>query len=60
MILTATLTLFTLVIVNLLLLKFSSNKVIKTKNISQKPVILHPQISYSNTIKKENLAPTGS
>lgn len=60
MIITTTLILFTLVTINLLLLKFSSNKVIKTKSIGQKPVILHPQVTFSNANKKENLAPTGS
>lgn len=60
MILTTTLTIFTLVIINLLLLKFSSNKVIKSKTTNKKPVILHPQVSLSNNIKKQNLAPTGS
>ena len=59
MILNITFTILSLVIVNLLLLKFSSNKVFKTNTPNKKPVILHPN---SDLIKKDSkvLAPTGS
>lgn len=58
MIFTITLTISTLVIINFLLLKFSSNKIIRTKNNIKKPVILHPQVSQNKS--EQNLAPTGS
>ena len=58
MILTITLTITSLVIINLVLLKFSSNKVIRTKSNPKKPIILHPQVRYNN--EDVNLAATGS
>lgn len=56
MLFTITITITSLVIFNLVLLKFSSNKIIRSKKINEKPVILHPHI----TFKTEGLAPTGS
>ncbi|MEP1488418.1 MAG: hypothetical protein ABJL44_16950 [Algibacter sp.] len=58
MLLTITLIITSLVLINLVLLKFSTNKVIKTKNKPKKPVILHPQVTYNN--EDASLAPTGS
>lgn len=58
MVLTITLTITSLVIINLVLLKFSSNKILRTKNSTKKPVILHPQIRYNH--ENVNLAATGS
>lgn len=57
MILTITSIIFSLVIVNLLLLKFSSNKVMRSSTVNKKPIILHP-----NTPSKDTkvLAATGS
>lgn len=58
MILTITTSIAALVIINFLLLKFSTNKVNKTVKTNKKPVVLTPRI----TIEQEpvRLAPTGS
>ncbi len=58
MLLTITLILSTLVIVNLLLLKFSCNKTIKINKIDKKPIVLKTQ--FYNKEDKQILAPTGS
>ncbi|WP_170309865.1 hypothetical protein [Seonamhaeicola maritimus] len=58
MLLTITLTITSLVIFNLLLLKFSVNKIKRSSNINKKPVILHPNASVD--LGKQKLAPTGS
>lgn len=58
MILTITLVLTTLVIVNLFLLKFSCNKTIKSNKIDKKPVVLRTHIWLDET--PQILAPTGS
>ncbi|SHI50584.1 hypothetical protein SAMN05216261_0835 [Algibacter luteus] len=58
MLLTITLILISLVIINLLLLKFSCNKTDKTKKADKKPIILRPGISLSSSTQV--LAPTGS
>ncbi|GAA4898404.1 hypothetical protein GCM10023311_24140 [Flaviramulus aquimarinus] len=56
MILTITLSVIALVIVNLLLLKFSCNKIEKTRKKDRKPVIFRPLTSSQTVV----LAPTGS
>ena len=58
MLTTITLVLSTLVVINLLLLRFSCNKIIKPVKTSKKPVILRPHITLAET--SEMLAPTGS
>lgn len=56
MILTITLVLSTLITLNLVLLRFSCNKVSKPNN--RKPVMLRPELTRS--MEAETLAPTGS
>ena len=58
MILTITTSIAALVIINFLLLKFSTNKVNKTVKTNKKPVVLTPQITIEQA--SERLAPTGS
>ncbi len=58
MLLTITLTLFGLVIINLFLLKFSCNKTVKTNKIDKKPIVLRTRIDITST--QQRLAPTGS
>ena len=58
MLLTITISLAVLVLVNLLLLKFSSNKSDKTAKLNKKPVVLTPRITIEQ--ESERLAPTGS
>ena len=58
MLTTITLSLFALVIVNLLLLKYSCNKIIKPSKANKKPVTLKPELTILDTT--EVLAPTGS
>lgn len=58
MLLTITLIISSLVIINLFLLKYSCNKTIKTKKIDKKPIILRTRIVISST--EQTLAPTGS
>ncbi|GAL61856.1 hypothetical protein [Algibacter lectus] len=58
MILTVTLTFTLLVFVNLLLLKFSCNKTVKTTKVNKQPVILAPYLELD--AMQERLAPTGS
>lgn len=58
MILTITTSIAALVIINFLLLKFSTNKVKKTVKTNKKPVVLTPQITIEQV--PERLAPTGS
>lgn len=63
MLLTITITISLLVIINFLLLLFSSNKVIKKTNKIKKPIIfkLSPDLDLGNDKKsEETLAPTGS
>ncbi len=59
MLMTITLIISSLVVVNLLLLKFSTNKAVKVSKANKKPIILH-----SNRVtidqEEEHLAPTGS
>ena len=58
MLLTITFSISALVIINLLLLKFSCNKTVKTTKMDKKPVILR---SFTSTESgAEILAPTGS
>lgn len=58
MLLTITLILSGLVTINLLLLKFSCNKTVKSSKIDKKPVVLRTRITMPNT--SQTLAPTGS
>lgn len=58
MLLTIIISIFTLVIINLLLLKFSCNKVSKKATSDKKPVVLKQQITIQSVSQK--LAPTGS
>jgi hypothetical protein len=58
MLLTITLILSGLVIINLLLLKFSCNKTVKTIKIDKKPVVLRTRITIPTA--SQTLAPTGS
>ena len=58
MLLTITLILSSLVIINLILLKFSCNKTIKSVKIDKKPVVLRTRLTISPT--EQTLAPTGS
>ncbi len=58
MLLTITLILSGLVIINLVLLKFSCNKTIKSTKIDRKPIILKTRIIIPSTAQV--LAPTGS
>lgn len=58
MLLTTTIIIFCLILINFLLLKFSCNKTIKQSKIDKKPIVLksHKVLIDIN----ENLAPTGS
>jgi len=58
MLLTITLILSGLVIINLLLLKFSSNKTDRVTNVDKKPVVLRTRTTMPSTTQV--LAPTGS
>ena len=58
MILTIILTFSLLIFINLLLLKFSCNKTVKTTKVNKQPVVLAPYLDMDNT--QERLAPTGS
>lgn len=58
MLLTITLILSGLVIINLLLLKFSSNKTDRVTKVDKKPVVLRTRITMPSTTQV--LAPTGS
>ena len=58
MLLTITISIAFLVFLNLLLLKFSCNKITKRTQIDKKPVILKTQITIESI--SERLAPTGS
>ena len=58
MLLTITISLFVLVAINLLLLKFSCNKTLKPTEVNKKPVVLRPQIQIESV--ELTLAPTGS
>jgi hypothetical protein len=58
MLLTITLIISSLVIINLLLLKFSCNKTEKISKVNKKPVVLRPGIVLSRSTQV--LAPTGS
>jgi hypothetical protein len=58
MILTITLTISSLLILNLILLKFSCNKIVKTKNNNKQPVVLSSYLDLNTN--EERLAPTGS
>lgn len=58
MLLTITIIISCLIVLNLILLKFSCNKTVKTDKIDRKPIVLK-----SNRVlveMNENLAPTGS
>ncbi len=58
MLLTTTIVISCLVLINLLLLKFSCNKTVKVNKLDRKPIVLK-----SNRVLleiNENLAPTGS
>ncbi|WP_396601221.1 hypothetical protein [Algibacter sp. R77976] len=58
MLLTITLIIFSLVVINLFLLKFSCNKTIKTQKVDKKPIVLRTRIVISSA--EQTLAPTGS
>lgn len=58
MLFTISLSIFILVIINLLLLKFSCNKTSKIKIQEKKPVKFTPKITIEQ--ESERLAPTGS
>lgn len=58
MLLTITLILSSLVIINLFLLKYSCNKTVNPKKIDKKPIALRTRIVISST--EQRLAPTGS
>ncbi len=58
MILTITLSIFALVILNFLLLKFSCNKIPRTTKPIKKPIVIKPGTTIS--LAPEKLAPTGS
>lgn len=58
MLLTITLILFGLVIINLLLLKFSCNRTKRVTKIDKKPVVLRTRITMPTA--SQTLAPTGS
>ncbi|SFZ91759.1 hypothetical protein SAMN05428642_102298 [Flaviramulus basaltis] len=59
MLTTITLTIFALVVINLLLLKFSCNKIIKPLKVNKNTVILRPEMNISET-SEILLAATGS
>lgn len=59
MLLTITISIFVLVIINLLLLKFSCNKIVKSSKTKQKSTnVLKPYFTIEQ--ESETLAPTGS
>jgi hypothetical protein len=58
MLLTITLTISALIFLNLLLLKFSCNKIVKNKNENKQPLVLTPYLELDSD--RERLAPTGS
>lgn len=58
MILTITISIAVLVVINFLLLKFSSNKINRPVKANKKPIIFKPALSLEE--KSEKLAPTGS
>jgi hypothetical protein len=58
MIYTITISIFALVIVNLLLLKFSSNKIARQSKTIKKPVVFRNITTIK--LETETLAPTGS
>lgn len=58
MLLTITISISLLVIINFLLLKFSVNKTKQNSKINKKPVVLKPQIRLEEDT--QILAPTGS
>lgn len=53
-----TLVISVLVIINFLLLKFSTNKTVKSTKTNKKPIVLNPNITTEQA--SEKLAPTGS
>jgi len=59
MILTITLSISTLLIINFILLKFSCNKVAKKTTVDKKPIVFTPEVNITDN-KQERLAPTGS
>lgn len=58
MLLTITIALSVLVIINFLLLIFSCNKTVKNKKATKKPIVFTPTISLKQ--QPQRLAPTGS
>lgn len=58
MLVNITIIIFSLVFINLLLLKFSVNKTVKKPRLSKKPVVLKPEVT--TKFEEERLAPTGS
>lgn len=58
MLLTITLLVSILIIINLILLKFSVNKIDKTTRKNKQPIVLNPSLTIAS--KSEKLAPTGS
>lgn len=58
MLLTITLSISVLVAINFLLLKFSTNKILKQPKVNKKPIVFKPTISLEQ--EPERLAPTGS
>ena len=59
MILTITLSISTLLIINFILLKFSCNKVVKKTTVDKKPIVFTPEVNITDN-QQERLAPTGS
>ncbi len=58
MLFTITISLSVLVVINLLLLKFSCNKITKQKQEIKKTVVLNPSLTIEQD--SDRLAPTGS
>jgi len=58
MLLTTTLVISSLVLLNLLLLKFSCNKTVKSAKVDRKPVVLRTRITVEPT--EHQLGATGS
>jgi hypothetical protein len=58
MLFTITVSLSVLVVINLLLLKFSCNKIVKQKQDIKKAVVLNTSLTIEH--ESERLAPTGS
>ena len=58
MLLTITISISALVLLNFLLLKFSSNKINRPAKANKKPIVFKPKLALEQ--ESEKLAPTGS